>query len=113
MEKEKYKGFVDFNTARHAFEAGLFQTKMQLPRGWVRKQQFTANMARRETRGGIQKRLPVVWNEMRAAGSVNVGVYGTMRGLFPASLLLLFPPPSHHANKQPSNLVPQMPSQQT
>ncbi|KAI1531642.1 hypothetical protein PtrCC142_007617 [Pyrenophora tritici-repentis] len=55
VEKAKYMGFVDFNTARHAFEAGFFLTKERPPKGWVCKPRFVAKGAER----GIQKRLPV------------------------------------------------------
>ncbi|CAA9963051.1 hypothetical protein PTMSG1_06419 [Pyrenophora teres f. maculata] len=66
VEKGKYKGYVEFNTARHAFEAGFYQTKDQPPKGWMHKHRFIANRAK----SGIQKRLPV----MRVvAGSGNSG----------------------------------------
>jgi len=96
IEHAKYKGYVDFNTARHAFEAGFFQTEEAPPRGWVRKQQFnTVAAARRETRAGIQKRVPVARAEMRGAangscgvgtgtGAVKVCLYPTLGGLFPS-----------------------------
>ena len=93
VEPEKYKGYVDFNTARHAFEAGFFQTEEPPPKAWVRKQRFTTSTAARsETRGEIQKRVPMTRVEMRrtgggGTGAVKVGVYATLGGLF------LPPPP--------------------